>query len=179
MVVATLQANVIRAGHATGVTLVELVITMAVAAVLVAAAIPSYTSFIATQRVKTSSYELYGSLLYARSEALKRNAQVFVIRNGAGTWANGWIVSSLSTRTYTDCTDGAMEADCLKVQAPITTVAIAGGTAQVVYGGNGRTTVQGIGYTLCDTHDGADTTPRSIAIDLTGRPNISLTGTCT
>jgi type IV fimbrial biogenesis protein FimT len=83
-----------------GFTLVELMVTVARAAILMATAVPAYDGFITNQRVKTASYELYISLLHARSDALKRNRDVFITPNG--TWANGWIVATSSTRTDSD-----------------------------------------------------------------------------
>src|SRR5512133_2253989 len=76
-----------------GFTLVELLVTLAVAGILASLAMPSYREFVANQRIKTASFDLMSSLTLARSEAIKRAAQVTVAPAG-GTWANGWSVTS-------------------------------------------------------------------------------------
>jgi hypothetical protein len=70
-----------------------------------------------------------------------------------------------------------MEADCLKIHAAVPQVNTTNGPAGVTYGRNGCTTDQGINFTLCDA-EGAGITARSIAIELTGRPNITRQGDC-
>lgn len=165
-----------RRADVSGFTLVERIVTIAVGAILLTLAVPAYNGFITGQRVKTASYGLYTSLLYARSEALKRNGQVYVVPNG--TWTNGWIVTINNARTYAQCTDGTTEPDCLKVHAAGANVSIASAAAQVTYRWDGRTTLQGINFVLCGAEDDAGITTRTIAIDLTGRPNLTRQGDC-
>ncbi len=84
----------------TGVTLVELLIVVSVAAVLVAIAAPSFSGFINSTRQSSAAMQLVSDLNLARSEAIKRNARVLVCsRNAAGTdcsgnasWQGGWLV---------------------------------------------------------------------------------------
>jgi type IV fimbrial biogenesis protein FimT len=91
-----------------GFTLVELLVTMAVAAVLLAVAVPSFRSTILSNRLTSTTNDLVGSLAQARSEAIKRGSRVTVCMsaNGttcatAGTWAQGWISFVDVTRTGT------------------------------------------------------------------------------
>ena len=55
-----------------GVTLVELVVTLAVMAILVSLAAPSFTRMLASDRLSTQTNELVMSLNVAKSEAIKR-----------------------------------------------------------------------------------------------------------
>lgn len=71
-----------------GFTIIELMITVAVVGVLAAVAFPSFNYTIKNNRVKTTASDLHTSLLYARSEAIKRNSDVTVTLS-----SNGWIVS--------------------------------------------------------------------------------------
>ena len=57
-----------------GFTLVELMITVAVAAVLVMIAVPSFNNIINANRLSTAANEIVGALNVARMEAIKRNA---------------------------------------------------------------------------------------------------------
>ncbi|WP_313645064.1 GspH/FimT family pseudopilin [Stenotrophomonas sp.] len=79
-----------------GFSLVELVVTVAIAAILAAIAIPSFRSMINSSRLTSHANELVASLQLARSEAIKRNARVSVCgsANGAtcgGGWAKNWL----------------------------------------------------------------------------------------
>jgi type IV fimbrial biogenesis protein FimT len=152
-------------------------ITLATGAILMVVAVPSYNGFITGQRVKTASYELYTSLSYARSEALKRNGQVFIMPGG-GVWTNGWIVTTNGARTYNECNANPLPADCLRVQAPLPQVSITDGPAQVTYQRDGRASNPSPTFTLCSADGSAGSMRRRIVIDLTGRPNINRDGSC-
>jgi type IV fimbrial biogenesis protein FimT len=86
-----------------GFTLVELMITLTVAAVLLALAAPSFLD--ATLGAKLNAYanNFAASAQLARSEAIKRNADVVVCVSTNGTtcatggWEQGWIVMAGST----------------------------------------------------------------------------------
>jgi type IV fimbrial biogenesis protein FimT len=83
-----------------GFTLVELLITISIAAILAALAAPSFSTFVAKQRVSSSASEVFSALNLARMEAIKRNRHVLVCPiNIAGTdcltgnnWTQGWLV---------------------------------------------------------------------------------------
>jgi type IV fimbrial biogenesis protein FimT len=74
-----------------GFTILELMVTVAIAGILVSVAMPSFTESIIGNRLTTYNNELVGALNLARSEAIKRNQQVIVARTGA-TWNLGWRV---------------------------------------------------------------------------------------
>lgn len=57
-----------------GFTLVELMVTVAVLAILSTIAYPSFQSTIRSNRVATTTNELIASLALARSEAIKKHA---------------------------------------------------------------------------------------------------------
>ena len=82
-----------------GFTLIELVVTMAVAAILVAVAVPNMRTFIQNGRLNTQTNDLIGDLNLARSEAIKRRAFVGVCKStngttcaGGGDWRDGRVV---------------------------------------------------------------------------------------
>ena len=80
----------------TGFTIIELMIVVAIAAILALLAMPSMQDTVLNQRVRKSVSDMHLSLLFARSEAIKRNATINLVRGGA-TWADGWTVQSGAT----------------------------------------------------------------------------------
>lgn len=78
-------ARHVQARCARGVTLVELVITLVVASVLFAIAIPNFNNLINSNRLTTAANSLVGALNNARMEAIKRNASVQFCSNSATT----------------------------------------------------------------------------------------------
>lgn len=80
-----------------GFTIIELMITILVLAVLVAVAAPSFTRQIQNNRVLAIADELQGAFALARSEAIKRAAAVSVCASTDGlecgaNWNDGFIV---------------------------------------------------------------------------------------
>jgi type IV fimbrial biogenesis protein FimT len=89
--------------HENGVTLIELLVTLAVMAVVAGIAIPSFTTLMQSNAMTASANEMVSAFLLARSEALKRGAPVTVCwTSGASQesmscgkgegWHSGWVV---------------------------------------------------------------------------------------
>jgi len=74
-----------------GFTLIELIIVIAIVAILVAVGVPSMREWVANQKVRGSANDLLFDLSFARAEAIKRNANVVLAPTGAA-WADGWSV---------------------------------------------------------------------------------------
>ena len=149
------------AARSRGFTLTELMIVLAVAAVLVAAALPSYNDFVRNQRVKTASFDVFSSLVYARSEAVTRNASVTMTRTGV-SWASGWTITE---------SGGSV----LRSQEALPSITITG-PASVVYTGTGRLSAAVGTFQISAT--GSTITTRCISIDLSGRP-VTKAAACT
>lgn len=159
-----------------GFTLVELVVTLAVLAILTTVAIPSFNNFMANQRVKSSAQGLFTSLNFARSEAIRRNGEVLV-RISSNVDGPVWIVTPTATQDPVACLDStATSNDCLRVNQATTAVTIDGAT-EVTFTRNGRATA-GKTFSLCDAEQSDSVAQRVIRVDLTGRPNIALEGGC-
>lgn len=80
-----------------GFTLVELIVTIAVLAILLAVAVPSFISSLETNRISSFLQEASGAVRYTRSEAIKRNGVVTICASSdqatcTGTWNQGWII---------------------------------------------------------------------------------------
>lgn len=74
-----------------GFTLLELLISITILVVLVAAAAPSIRDIAASQNATARINALNTAMLIARSEALKNQANVGIAATG-GAWAQGWTV---------------------------------------------------------------------------------------
>ncbi|MBS0590849.1 MAG: GspH/FimT family pseudopilin [Proteobacteria bacterium] len=82
-----------------GFTLLELIVTIAIAAILLGIALPSFRGPLDNNRVAGKASELAGALSVARAEALSRGRTVSVCASADGTscsastaWGAGWIV---------------------------------------------------------------------------------------
>lgn len=83
--------------RAQGFTLVELMVTVALIAILAGLGIPSFNGMIAQNRVISSINEFHSALRLARAEAVKRNADVVFCASSnktscTGGWGSGWLV---------------------------------------------------------------------------------------
>lgn len=75
-----------------GFTLAELIVTIAIAAILVSMAAPNFSDVLAEQRVRAAAADLAGDLSYARIEAATRVARVGLAPLANANWAKGWRV---------------------------------------------------------------------------------------
>ena len=82
-----------------GFTLVELMVTVAVFAIVAAMAAPAMQAMVTSSRLNGATEELVTALQLARSEAIRRNARVMVCSSadgatcsGSGDWSR-WIVT--------------------------------------------------------------------------------------
>lgn len=155
-----------------GFTLIELLVTLAVAAILITVAVPGYQSFVRSNRLVAQANDLISALSLARSEAVRRgaNVEVCVSSNftscGTGSWAQGWIVRDA--------------AGVIRSQRPLSAgTSLTAGTdvaTKVTFTPSGRTTIP-VGandasttLTLCVT---GSSTGRAIQVERTGRPRVA------
>ncbi len=141
----------------TGFTLVELMIVVIVVGVLAAVAAPSFADLIRSQRVKTAANDLASALIFARSEAVKRNADVTVSKSGS-SWSDGWTVSYDDGGTKTPSSHPALN------QLTVTTSA-----ASVIFGGGGRADTTA-NFTVDSVPQSPGVIVRCVEIGLDGTP---------
>jgi type IV fimbrial biogenesis protein FimT len=83
-----------------GFTLIELMVTLAVLAIVVSLAAPGFNSMISNNRSTSMASELVAAANFARSEAIKRGKPVSICPSSDGDtclasadeWAKGWLV---------------------------------------------------------------------------------------
>jgi type IV fimbrial biogenesis protein FimT len=153
---------------ARGFTLIELLVVMAIMAIMAGLATPALQSFVAAQRVKTAASDFAVAAIFARSEAIKRNASVS-IEAASGGWQNGWTVK--------------LGAVTLSTQQPYKRLAMTATTTpetssftQIVYQSSGRLSEpqQAPKLTIKDDIGGSDSESasrsRCVQFELSGLP---------
>ncbi len=180
-----------RAGPApAGFTLVEMIITIVIGAILAAIAVPSMGVFVKNNARTTRINSLITALNLARSEAVKNNGTVTLCASGAGgsfsscqrgtvgglfDFSNGWIVFD------DDDGDGTVDAGerVLRVFDPKMSgdVRFAGTVAALTYGGSGaptRALSSTTQFVYCD--DRGVKSARAVLLTPTGQPRVSRDG---
>jgi type IV fimbrial biogenesis protein FimT len=146
-----------------GFTMVELLLVVAILAILAAIAAPNMGTMIRTQRVKTASFDVFSSLVFARSEAVKRNTSV-TITPVSGGWQNGWSIADSNGNS-------------LRTASSISNITVSGPTS-VVYAGNGRLSPVGTAIQFqMSASDVQTANQRCIKVSSSGSP-ISSEGPC-
>ncbi len=160
-----------------GITIIELMITLAIAGILIASAAPSFRTSIQNNRMVTQINELHTSLSLARSEAIKRNNNVTVCQSSdgascTGNWQDGWII-------FVDNDfDGSVDAGdgdvVLRVDGIITgDNTLSFSQTRVIYARDGFARPGSAGtFTLCDTR-GAEQA-KGLVVGISGRPRLSI-----
>lgn len=83
-----------------GFTAIELMVVVAIVAVLAALAGPSFTPMIERWRVRQTAEALQSSIYLARSEAIKRGGGITI--DATGGWDQGWRVTHTQGATTTE-----------------------------------------------------------------------------
>ena len=76
-----------------GFSLVEVLVVVAILGILTAIAAPSMGAMIRNQRLKTAAFDMFASLSFARSEAIKRNTPVTLTPINPANWVYGWTIA--------------------------------------------------------------------------------------
>jgi type IV fimbrial biogenesis protein FimT len=149
-----------------GFTLIEALVVVVMIGVMLALAAPSFVTYTASQKVKTASFDLYATLVFARSEAIKRRQPV-TVTPVSSDWKNGWTVSTVVGGVDTT----------LRSQDSLSGVVTAGATS-VAYRLDGRLTGGTVGVLIGPEKPDASISNRCIRVDLTGLPKTTTSGTC-
>ncbi len=162
-----------------GFTLLELMVTVGVAAILLSVGVPSFRTVIMDNRLVRDSNQFVASINLARSSAIRfqRNATICTSDDysantptcaGTTDWSNGWIVWVDKDR------DGNTDNnEILAAQAPVdeSTVFTASSAALFSFDARGFGTSPADDLTMCDGRTGE--TGRSIKVNTVGRTNVS------
>jgi len=158
-----------------GFTLVELMVTVTVLAILLAIAVPSFDGVRVSNRLTGYATALATSSQLARSEAIKRDAAVTLCASANGTacdasggWEAGWIVISGTTVLQRQ---QAVDAGYRMVDS--------GGANSIAFESTGVGATQAT-FTICRASPAPGAQERVVQISATGRFTLSRThiGTC-
>jgi type IV fimbrial biogenesis protein FimT len=95
-----------------GFTLIELMVTIAVLAILMMLAAPSFADFFQRYRLRGAADEVASLLVTARTEAMTRNRDVAVVFKGTdAAWCVG-AVAAAEPATLGDAVGAAPDCDC-------------------------------------------------------------------
>jgi type IV fimbrial biogenesis protein FimT len=178
-----------------GFTLIELMVTVAIAGIVLSIGIPSFKESIRSSRLTATANELISALNLSKSEAIKRGVQVTMRRKGATSkhWEDGWdvFVDSDGSNAFNDdgdatlCetnADGSPKEDCLLRTydaLPIGLTLITGASSfkdYAAYLPTGRSKGNaGDRFRLCQNNDIASS--REIILNTVGRAYVKSPGT--
>lgn len=155
-----------------GFTMIELLVTLTIAVILMTIAGPNFLSFIQNGRMASNANELTLALTYAKSEAVKRNTNVKVLKvadavtacSGAGQgWSKGWTV-------FVDADDdNVVDAgeDTLRVWSELKNVTLCFNAGSNVEFRNSGSTANIGTFRLCDSRGASEA--RGLIVSLQGR----------
>jgi len=162
-----------------GFSVVELMATVALLAILLGIGVPSFVTMVQNNRLVSQINEFVTSLHLARSEAIKRNVDVGLCASSDGTacdganWEEGWVVfADVNNDDDLDEADGdVIIAITEAIDATGNTLRGSAGIASTFfYEPTGAGSDSGI-FVLCDER-GADH-GRAVIVSATGRPSSS------
>ena len=159
-----------------GFSIIELMITIALAGTLLAIGVPSFATTINNNRMTAAINEFVGAITIARMEAITRRADIVMCKANAslnncvttGDWSNGWII-------FVD-DDGAGDYDSaddeiLQVHEALHTNLSMVGQATVAnlisIDSRGFARGSAGNFTLCDTRGASDA--KGVTISVTAR----------
>jgi len=156
------RRNAARLG---GFTLIELMITLTVLAVFVTLAAPSMRDLVIASQVRTTASDLYESVILARSEAIKRAANVNVIP-ASGNWQNGWTVQTGATvlQSRDAAPNVTVTPKALQLATPLST--------NITFSMDGRQSTDITNVIFSTTQSAQPIAARCVLIAASGRPSI-------
>lgn len=150
-----------RQTTSSGFTLIELMVTIAVLAIIVSIAAPNISTQLANQRVKSTAATLANALKEAKVESVIRRQNVTVVYNDA----NASKSITLRGSNTTPITSYSYNISSKLVSDPAT----------ITFEPSKRVTAA-ITYTICDTNSAAS--PRQIVVNNVASISNTIGGTC-
>ncbi len=175
-----------RSGRSAGITIIELVVSLAVVSILVTTGVPSFSNFIQSNKISESAFDALGTINLARAEAVKRRTRVVLCRSAnpaattpacggtSNTWTTGWLVfaSGDANNTYEAATDTLLGRGVVN-SSNVTVMTNSTSNNNLEYNSDGTTNESGgtARFAICDKRGGAY--GRQIDVPPHGRPKFT------
>ncbi len=140
-----------------GFTLIELMVTLAIAAIVLTVGVPSMKTMIYNNRLTAATNSLVGSLAFARSEAVKQGISTTICSSNNQTsctssaWSGGWLI-------WVDAdSDGTLDSpgEIVRVSEALRgTIVVTAANTTLSYNSTGFTNTPGT-IKVCDDRIGA------------------------
>jgi type IV fimbrial biogenesis protein FimT len=166
---------------ASGFTMIELIITMLIVAILLAIGVPSFKYVTASNRISTEVNALLGDMQFARSEAVKEGLPVTVCTSnnatsanptcgGGNAWQGGWIVFLDSNDNQTVDPGEVVIRTQPAFSSTDTFVPAAGNFTYITFNREGYATTNNVTIVTLELHDSTNTSAwtRCLAITPVG-----------
>jgi len=159
-----------------GFTLLEVITTLSISAILTGTAIPAFNELIVRTRLTTEINTFVGHLHYTRSEAIKRGVRAIMCRSTDGEscertegWEEGWIIfADYNANREVDGRDVVLFVE--KGQNNGITIT-SGQRRRIVYQNTGQSPGSNGTYVFCDPN--YPQYAKAVIISNTGRPRLS------
>ena len=122
-----------------GFTLIELMVVIAIAAIIMTIAVPSFAQLVGQQRVKAAANDFKSAVALARSEARKRGVNTGIRPIGKtgspwGTVDDGWHVYYIDGSTMKTVLEHQLESGSITVTGDSAGFYLLGGTGRLGFG---------------------------------------------
>ncbi|MBI0426013.1 prepilin-type N-terminal cleavage/methylation domain-containing protein [Psychrobacter sp. NG27] len=159
--------------HATssGFTLIELMVTIAVLAIIVSIAAPSISTQLANQRVKSTASVIESALKEAKAESIIKRQNIAVIYNSTSTPRTVTLQNGGSTLITYNINSQNTVAVTTMGASPVNVTTVTFQPNKIIANNDG------VIYTICDTNS-SNETPRQVSINRIANISTINSGSC-